>query len=67
VKLDIGQTIQGIVYILEVMRMTTKKKSERPKCTVTRNKEPDFELMAKAFLNLYYQTKDELIKESATS
>lgn len=30
---------------------------ERPPCKVTRINDPDFELMAKAFLNLYYQTK----------
>lgn len=38
--------------------MTTQNKSDRPKCTVTRNREPNLELMAKAFLNLYYRTKD---------
>ncbi|MCM2531724.1 hypothetical protein NDK43_04025 [Neobacillus pocheonensis] len=30
---------------------------ERPPCTVTLLNEPNFELMAKAFTNLYYQTR----------
>jgi hypothetical protein len=49
------------------MKNTTKKNSvkERPPCTVTLLNEPNFELMAKAFQNLYYQTKKSVKVESA--
>ncbi|WHY64662.1 hypothetical protein [Neobacillus sp. SuZ13] len=36
----------------------TIKYKERPLCTVTLLNEPNFELMAKAFQNLYYQNQN---------
>jgi hypothetical protein len=38
---------------------------ESPPCTITDLNKPNFELMAKAFLNLYNQTKKSVKVESA--
>lgn len=46
------------------MKNNSNDKIRRPPSTVTRNREPNFDLMAKALLNLYYQTKDDKIEES---
>lgn len=44
----------------------SKQKTDKPPCTVTIINEPNFELMANAFLNLYYQTKKSVKVESAS-
>lgn len=41
-----------------------EKQQDKPQCTVIKINEPNFELMAKAFLNLYYQTKNSVRVES---
>lgn len=38
-------------------KSTQKKDKPRPPSTVTRNKEPNIDLMAKAFIQLYEETK----------